>query len=293
MARIKGSDWGGSRLSAAQTCKQYYYNRYNRPHPTDSSEGIIKIEDGYAATKGSLLHKALQVYYELQIKEPEGNRRDHGLIAIHHMLEHIKEFNIPPNKIPLLTDEVMSAMDQYLSFYCTDTLVPLAVEKPVSVKVPDVDGTVHVHTGIVDLFALWHDAPFIVDHKTTSRGFDVLFQSYAHSLSFKGYCKAAAAEREQQVGVLVNAIRFKGNKALECEFQREAIMYTEQALDEFEPTVLSIKREIRACEVDGFWPKADKQCIQPWGACEYFPLCKYDDPVMVQALYKGAKTNET
>ena len=45
MAIIKGSDWGGSRLSLAQTCKQKYYNKYVRMHSEEAATpGIVRIE---------------------------------------------------------------------------------------------------------------------------------------------------------------------------------------------------------------------------------------------------------
>lgn len=42
------------------------------------------------------------------------------------------------------------------------------------------------------------------------------------------------------------------------------------------------------CQSENFWPKSAEQCSQVWGLCEYFPLCKFDDPAMVNALYKPA-----
>lgn len=292
MAIIKGSDWGGSRLSLAQTCKQKYYNKYVRMHSEEAATpGIVRIEGSYAAIKGTLLHKCLQVYYQQLIDDPDGDKRVYGLTAIGAMLEEIPQFTVPENKASLLEDEIISAADQYFTRYAHDDLVPLAVEKPVQVYVRDpATGENHVHTGIIDLECEYHGGLFITDHKTTSQTFASLFQKYVHNLSFKGYCKALAGNGEKDngtpIGVLINAIRFKNNKALEVEFEREPYMFNAQQLEEFDRTVVSIKREIEMCMNDGFWPKAGDQCVQPWGACEYFPLCKYDDPAMVRALYK-------
>ncbi len=289
MAIIKGSDWGGSRLATAQTCKQKYFNRYVRQHPTtDTIQGIIRIEGSYAAIKGTLLHKCLQVYYQQIIDNPLGDRFEYGVQAIKAMLDDIPSFVIPEHKAALLNDEIISAADQYFSHYKTEDLTPYAVEKHVQVHIKDPQSAeTHVHTGLVDLLASYHGGLFIVDHKTTSQTFASLFQKYVHNLSFKGYKRALdELDNSRPVGVLINGIRFKNNKALEVEFEREPYMFTAQQMDEFDRTVVSIKREIEMCQSDDFWPKSAEQCVQPWGTCEYYPLCKFDDPAMVNALYK-------
>ena len=285
---IQGSDWGGSRLACAQTCKQKYYNKYVR-EASDGKPGIVRLEDGYAASKGTLLHTFLQDYYNRLIAEPKGDKREFGVLAIKTMLDDIPKFNLPENKAPFISDEVIAAADQYLTHYANDMLVPLETEVTVQVPVPDPNGEVHIHTGIIDLLGEWNGAPFIIDHKTTSKTFASLFQGYVHNLSFKGYCKSAEVNHGKQVGVLINAIRFKNNKDLEVEFEREPYMYNAKDLEDFDRTVISVKREIQACEADGFWPKSGEQCVQPWGTCEYFPLCKFDDPAMANALYKPGR----
>lgn len=290
---ITGSDWGGSRLIAAQTCKQLYFNRYIREHPTTPGiAGIVRREDSPASSKGSLVHVGLQHYYKRLIEEPDGDKRKFILEGIYKANEAMTKFNLPETIAPLIRDEVMACLDQYFQNYnLNNEMQPLAVEKEVSFKILDkATGHFHVHTGIVDLIAKWHDALFVVDHKTTSMTFDQLYGQYAFSLSFRGYALAVAEEYGEPLGVLVNAIRFKKNKALECEFQREPFMYSREDLADIPRTVISIKREIKMCETDGFWPKSSSQCVKPWGKCEYYQLCKYDDPAMVNALYRPAPT---
>lgn len=282
---IKGSDWGGSRLVCAQTCKQKYYNRYERPNSAGEF-GIVRLEDSYAASKGTLLHTFWQVYYNQMIQNPKGDKREFGLLAIKAMLDQIPKFNITSHKAPFLQDEVIAAADQYLQHYADDQLVPLATEVELSVEIPGPDGELHTHTGILDLLCEWHNGAFIVDHKTTSKTFASLFQGYVHNLSFKCYCKAAAAKFGKQVGVMINGLRFKNNKALEVEFEREPYMYNQKDFEDFDRTVHAVRREIDMCKSDDFWPKSGDQCVQPWGTCEYFSLCKFDDPAMVNSLYK-------
>lgn len=291
MSIVKGSDWGGSRINTAQTCKRKYYNRYVRPTP--EGVGLIQIEDKGAASKGSVIHAGLQHYYNAIIAAPDGNRAESAVDAIHHAIQVLNtEFSFQPEIAGLLRDEIIAALDQYFQHYAVEDLIPIATEVPVAIEIPGIDGNMHTHTGIIDLVAEHLGGLFIVDHKTTSMGWDMLFKKYTFSLSFKGYCKAARPIYGKEIGALVNGIRFKKNKALEVELMREPIMYSPQELDEFEPTVLSVLREIQSCEIDGFWPKSDAQCVQVWGTCEYFPLCKFDDPAMVATKYKTAKKNE-
>lgn len=287
---IKGSDWGGSKLGTAQTCKRKYYNRFIQPHP-DGGTGIIQLDEKLAPSKGTLLHTFWQTYYNSIIKDPSGNREDYAVAAIKVMIDQLdKEFHFAPEVTALLKQELVAAADQYFQKYVTDDIIPIATEVPVEIKYQGHDGTELTHTGIIDLIARWHSgALFIVDHKTTSMSFDMVFRKYTFSLSFKGYIRALEPLYGQPVGVLVNALRFKKNKSFEVELDREPIMYNEAEMSEFEPTVRSIRREIALCENEGFWPKASDQCVQVWGECEYMKLCKCPDPGIMAGMFRGVK----
>jgi hypothetical protein len=281
---ITGSDWGGSRLATAQTCKQKYYDQYLRPHPTAPGLGLIPIESKLAPTKGTLVHLGLQNYYESKIKTPEMAGDERALAAMHFAINAIKDFNIDKNMVPLLKDELISTFDQYFSKYELEDLIPIACEVPVQIRIGD-----FVHTGLIDMLARWEDTLCVVDHKTTSMSMDFLFKKLRLNLSMKGYAHAARSMEiagGEPVMALINGIQFKKNKAMECEFARELIMYTDDEMDEFEATVSAIRNEIELCEKNNFWPKSGEQCVQIWGECDYRKLCMYDDPALVSTFYK-------
>ena len=281
---IKGSDWGGSRLTTAQTCKQKYQYQYLAKHPTLPGQGLISIESKLAPTKGTLVHMGLQHFYESKIKDPGMATDDRAVAAMHHAVNAIGEFKLDENFVPLLKDELISTFDQYFSHYELEDLIPIACEVPIEIKIGE-----HTHTGIIDMLARWQDTLCVVDHKTTSMDVGFLFKKFRFNLSFRGYAHAAgnmALANGEPVMALVNAIKFKKNKAMECEFARELIMYTPDEMQEFEQTVSAIKAEIDLCEANNFWPKSGEQCVQIYGECDYRKLCMYHDPATISTFYK-------
>jgi hypothetical protein len=282
MSIIKGSDWGGSRITTFQTCKQKYYLSYEVAHP-DGGNGLIVIEDKVAPAKGSLIHKGLQHYYEGLIAEPGRDKGPLIIESIKAALDHVDEFELPAEIIPLLKDEIISAFDQYFTKYELEDMVPLEAEKPFNLAVGN-----NIHTGIIDLFAKWHDEYFVVDHKTTSLRLDQFFKKFRFDISLMGYAKAKSEELGRPVGILINGIRFKKDKAMTVELEREPILYSPGELEEqFTRTIQAERRNIEVCKAEDFWPKSGSQCVQVWGDCEMRRVCVYNDPSMMKTFYKA------
>lgn len=278
---IKGSDWGGSRLTSAQTCKQKYFYSYEAEF-LEGGQGLIAIEDKLAPTRGTIIHAGLQRLYDNKLHKPEMSFGDCMVDAIHHAVEQIKNYKLDPNVVPLLTDEIISCLDQYGQKYEVNDLIPTGTEIPIHLPVGDL-----VHTGIVDLQGTWSGHDVVVDHKTTSMQLPFLFKKLRFNLSLMGYAKKRSEELGHIVSVLINGIKFKNNKALECEFDRDIITYTQKDFDDFDRTVVAIRREIDACKADGFWPKSGDQCVQIWGECEFRKLCMFPDQAMVKTFYRS------
>jgi hypothetical protein len=280
---VRGSDWGGSAISCAQTCKQKYYFEKLQPHPAGGT-GLVLVGSKIAPTKGTLLHAGLQRFYELKMHEPDRPYMERVIHAIKYSVDGIKQFDLEDSAKDLLKEELISALDQYATKYELEDLEPIAVELPVTVQVGD-----FVHTGIIDLLAKWQGIPYVVDHKTTSMQLAFLFKKMRFNLSLKGYCIAASEKLGEPINALVNGIRFKGTKSLECEFDREPIMYNDAERAEFPKTIKAVRQEIEMCEREGFWPKSGDQCVQIWGECDYRKLCTYPDPSMISTFYKARK----
>ena len=285
-ATIRGSDWGGSRLTCAQTCKRKHYYEHELVMP--AGVGLTMKDSKLAPTKGTLAHVGLQTYYTLKMHNfhSELDNLDVIVIAIKTMLDAIPQFGLSDLQIPLLRDELISMMDQYVKRWQGEDIEVLGVEMPISLRIGD-----HVHTGIVDLFGRWQGSLYVIDHKTTSTALEFLFKKLLFDISLKGYAKALRETTGEKVDALINGIRFRGNKALDVEFEREPIMYSETEMAEFEPTVLSILDELRLCRENNFYPKSGAQCVQIWGECDYRRLCVYPDPAMVSAFYTPRKPN--
>lgn len=287
MSVIKGSDWGGSRISTFQTCKQKYYLSYEYSHP-GGGNGLVVIEDKVAPARGSLIHLGLQHYYEGLIANPKAERGPLILSSIQAALAAIKNFDLPAELVPLLKDEIMSALDQYFQKYELDDFVPLEAEKPFNLNIGNL-----VHTGIIDLFGIWKDDYFVIDHKTTSLRTDQFFKKFRFDLSLMGYAKAKSEQLGRPVNVLINAIRFKKDKAMTVELEREPIMYSPGELDEhFTRTIQAERRNIEVCKAEDFWPKSGNQCVQVWGDCEMRRMCIYNDPAMAKTFYSARSERE-
>ena len=284
MAIVKGSDWGGSRISTFQTCKQKYYLAYEYPHP-EGGDGLISIEDKVAPAKGTLIHVALQHYYEGIIADPTVPKGPLIVAAIKLAISHIEDFDIPMELKPLMKDEMISALDQYFQKYEIEDFVPLEAEKPFNLPIGNL-----VHTGIIDLFGMWNGDYFVIDHKTTSLRLDQFFKKFRFDLSLMGYAKAKSEELGRPVNVLINGIRFKKDKAMTVELEREPIMYSPGELEEhFVRTIQAERRNIEVCKAEDFWPKSGNQCVQVWGDCEFRRMCIHNDPAMAKTFY-GARS---
>jgi len=284
MSIMTGSDWGGSRLTCAQTCKKKYFWENLAPHPTLPGSGLIQLESKLAPSKGTLVHLGLQHFYESKIATPEMPHEERAVAAMHHAINAIAKFNLSEQIVPLLKDELIATFDQYFTQYELEDIIPIACEVPIDIRIGDL-----VHTGFIDLLGYWQDTLCVIDHKTTSMGMDFLFKKLRFDLSLKGYTHSARSNplaKGQPVMALINGIQFKKNKALECVFARELIMYSDSEMDEFEATVKAVRAEIDLCNATGFWPKSGAQCIQVWGECDFRKLCMYDDPATVNSFYK-------
>ena len=279
---IHGSDWGGSRISTAQTCKRKHYYEYEYEWPNNQGLGLAVREGKYAPSKGTLIHLGLQCFYLMKLhKLHEGlDNIDIAVKACKIMLDNIPKFNLNEAHVPLLRDELMSSIDQYLKQWASEDIEVLGVEIPIQIKIGE-----HTHTGIVDLFCRWLGSLYICDHKTTSMQLAMLFKKLRFNLSLKGYARAMRIQTGDRVDALVNGIRFKGTKSLECEFEREPIMYEDAEMAEFEPTVQSVVRELDICREDGFYPKSGDRCIEVWGECDYRKMCLYHDHSMAETFY--------
>ena len=280
----KASDWGGSRLTLAQTCKRKYFygHLYN-------GKGLETQHVNTNIMFGVLVHLGLQYYYSQMIGAEAFDSEKSAVAGIKSVLELLDEVLADgESQKQLLKEEVIACLDQYFQKYpsTSDDLVPIEVEKCEAITWP---GMLlgNEHTVKLDLFAKWQGHEMVVDHKTTSLGWDLFFKQFKDDLSLKGYAYVKRKQTGKKVDVLINGIRRKKNKALECEFQRDVISYTEKDMEEFEKTVIHIRKEIALCENENFYPKSGKQCVQVYGECEFRKLCTFDaDDSMVKTFYR-------
>lgn len=276
---IRGSEWGGSRYSLFQTCHQKHFWSYEY-----EGTGLVRSGDKYSASRGTVCHLAIQMFYHLTFSDEEFAQlsyQDRVVETIHMAANAVSELELPAEKLPLMRDEVISALDQYFQHYEFDTMEVLEVETPVTI---DILG--RKYTGVRDMLAIWQGHKMVVDHKTTGLNWDQFTKKWKFDLSLKGYCYERWKATGELHHMLINAIRFTRKKTLEVELEREPIFMTEADMLEFERTIEHINLEIDICRREDFWPKSGHQCVQVYGVCEYRDLCDHPDPAMVKTFYK-------
>lgn len=302
MARItdhKGSDWGGSVIGRFQACKRKHFWAMEYKHPdADGGRGIELLDPrgGTASEFGQLIHLGLQALYlnqnsgfmleyDAETSDMVDRAREQPLTYAEACAQAMQlAVNSIKGDFPtkdLVQDEVIACLDQYFTKYEVDDLKPLKVEYPTNVQIGDI-----IHTGIIDLLADWQSTTGIVDHKTTSLGWEVFFKKWRDNLSLKGYVYMHWRSTGDLVPIIINGIRRKKDKALTCEFQRELLSYTEADMADFVRTVQFERQQMDSCRASEFWPKSGDQCVTVYGDCEFRRLCTFPSDAMVKTFYK-------
>lgn len=238
----------------------------------------------------------------------------------------------------------LQAFRAYLAAYPAEDFEVVGVEEPFEVELGEfkyplmgfttdiegnfkrqLEGTVIVRfRGIRDLRVRWHDALWVLDHKTSGEWSDLTVDEGRCSFQFQGYgwVERLLAQQwvrrvengEEQVqanpqlykcpvgGVIGNYIvarepysnpdRKPTPRDLpRDEFHREPYPYSDAQLDEWHERAMGVAKDIWRHWSEGEWPQRSTACAH-WGRCEYYRLCWETDPAyrMAAALSADYRT---
>lgn len=151
--------------------------------------------------------------------------------------------------------------------------------------------------GLRDLRVRWHDAIWVLDHKTSTEWSDLVVDEGKASFQFQGYgwverdaqnIKGELAHNEAVGGVIGNYLISRENYANESrkptprdlprdQFVRQPYPYSDAELDEWHQDAMDVAREIFERWQAENWPRRRTACAH-WGRCEYYRLCWETDP---------------
>lgn len=130
--------------------------------------------------------------------------------------------------------------------------------------------------GKMDLLVMWHGKPWVMDHKTTARYGPGYFNEFVMSSQMAGYIWAASQLHGAPVaGVIINCIvTHKVPKPIEQQTHRQAIMYSPERIEEWRRSQISDYHDIHRCIESGYFPPRWDNCINKYGKCSAFEVCK-------------------
>jgi hypothetical protein len=206
----------------------------------------------------------------------------------------------------------LQAFKAYRENYPREDFEPVAVEEKFELvlgefeaTMRDADGdeivvTVTVHArGIFDLVAKWHDALWVIDHKTMTEWSDSVVDEGKASFQFMLYTWVLRQQRRDTAvaGTIGNYIVARppyaeGRKPTprdlpRDQFERHPYAYTEAQLAEWHARAMRLARRLWEAWRTEEWDQHSTACAH-WGRCEYYQLCWECEPEWRAAAAMGA-----
>jgi hypothetical protein len=251
-----------------------------------------------ALEKGDLMHKMLEVYYSLQLKNFDYETEvwkeilKSGIKAPVNPINHtsIVTFSIEvgryfSTKMTLPADEVDEAIFQfreYTTYYEHDSWSPLAVEEVGSKIFYENENFKFIYNFKIDLVAESGRiiAPF--DHKTSKR------RSEPSSLSnqFIGYCYGLGVNN-----IVVNKIGFQKTLSASQRFNRYILTIDDARINEWIENTISWCARILEAQENNNWPMNFTSCDK-YSGCIYQSLCETDPESRIYKIERDFKVED-
>lgn len=272
-------------MSCARKAK---YSFIDNLRPPDKEEAL---------ERGDLIHKMLEVYYSLQLKNFEFNTEvwkeilQSGIKApTKNDLSTTRDFAISTGryfstKMTLPSEEVEESIYQfreYCNYFSHDSWSPLAVEEVGSKILFENEEFKFIYNFKIDLIAEQGRiiAPF--DHKTSRR------RSEPSSLSnqFIGYCYGLGLNN-----IVINKIGFQKSLTPAQRFNRYILTIDDVRIAEWVDNTISwCARIIEAKESDS-WPMNLTSCDK-YSGCIYASLCETDPESRLYKIERDFKVDK-
>lgn len=275
-------------LNAFQNCaRKAKYSFIDNLRPPEKEEAL---------ERGDLIHKMMEVYYSLQLKNFDFNTEvwkeiiSSGIKApANKKHEVIRDFSIQigqyfSTKMDLGIEDIEESIFQfreYANYYQHDSWCPLAVEEVGSKILFENEEYKFIYNFKIDLVAEQGKiiAPF--DHKTSRR------RQEPSSLSnqFIGYCYGLGMSN-----IVINKIGFQKSLTPQQRFNRFILTIDDARINEWvENTVWWCARLVQAKENDN-WPMNLTSCDK-YSGCIYSRLCESDPESRLYKIERDFKVD--
>lgn len=218
---------------------------------------------------GTLIHKMLEVYYQLLQWSHTDTRETRRLEAIAFGRRAAVDL------VSLSTDDVETGIrtfNEYLAYYKDEDIQPVEVEAAFSRVLFENDEYQVLLEGKKDLVAVLQGIKWVIDHKTTGK------KGFLSGLSNQFFAYAWASDTNT---VVINSIGTQKSDTskpvpLKDRFRRLFVSFTQDQIQEwYENAVSAISLWLKYMEI-GKYPMNLTACQGKWGLCQFHAICSGD-----------------
>jgi hypothetical protein len=267
-------------------------------------DNIRPVEKEESLERGDLIHKMLEVYYSLQLKNFDFDTevwkeiissglalKDHQT-SVPNLTSHqdIVSFSVQvgryfSTKMDLPSEEIDESIYQfkeYCNYYQHDSWSPLAVEEVGSKILFENEDYKFIYNFKVDLVAEKGNiiAPF--DHKTSKRR----VEPTSLSNQFIGYCYGLGMNN-----IVVNKIGFQKTLSPAQRFNRYILTIDDERINEWINNTTYWCTQLIAARESGTWPMNLTSCDK-YSGCIYSSLCETDPDSRLYKIERDFKIGE-
>lgn len=250
----------------------------------------VPLTDKAGANFGSTIHRGLETrYHEAGV----GKLNEIQLIKCQaDMLTWLTE-NPQPESDFRNYDHACKMFSAYLENYPSESFkilnnnegLPIIENSFLLPFGADINGHPLYYSGKIDLGIEDQNGIWSFDHKTAFQFGQSFDQQMAMDGGQRGYCWALGQVMDKKSqGYIIDAIRVRkpGKKeeygaTRSCidasDFSRKPVWVTEDDLQEWREDVISLVETIFYHHSNGYFPKHRWQCVNKYGACEFYEVC--------------------
>lgn len=231
---------------------------------------------------GSILHAGLETWY-----------RTHNANMALATVRDYKNFHEYPEEYRT-RGRALVTIAEYIDWWGQNTLwwgdEVIFTETPFILE----DSMGFRYGGRIDLIVDYHGKPWVVDHKSTSRGGNDWWNQFKISPQMIGYVWAASLLHGEPVaGVIINRLVVnKTKKPAHEQFERRAFYIYPEQVEEWRRAKIEQYHDIGRQLTNGYFPMRTRNCVEKFGTCEYHAICttrhEEDREKQLTALYEEA-----
>lgn len=251
-------------VATADNTTLSWHDRCPRLYEYSAIRGLRSRGSASAALQfGSILHEGLEAWYRTHDLEQ-------ALIAI----RDYERFEEIPGEYRT-RGRALVTIAEYIEWWGDNSLWwgdnVIFTETPFTLE--DDDG--FRYGGKIDLIVEYHGKPWLVDHKSTSRGGSSWWSQFKIAPQLMGYVWAGSLlHGEPLAGVIINRLLIHKNKKPPHEqFDRKAFYISPSQVEEWRRGKIEQYHIIKQQKENGFFPMRSRNCMEKYGLCQFHEVC--------------------